>query len=158
MARPPSAANKVTTRGQARAAGVKHQVKPLCQPSVGVGQLVSLEPVRTFFTASRRLRCAAPLARPPPGSALERPPGTGAPTPDSSRKSAKLTRPGCPVQRDCLPRRCNVQLAATASMAAHRAVACDRLCRAIDTKATCTESPPATNRTVEGHVHDTVGY
>jgi hypothetical protein len=31
-----------------------------------------------------------PLARPPPGSALGRPPGTGAPTPDSSRRSVPL--------------------------------------------------------------------
>ena len=37
MARPPSAANRITT-GHAQAGGVKHQVKPPCQPSAGVGQ------------------------------------------------------------------------------------------------------------------------
>src|ERR687887_591492 len=37
MARPPPAANDLTT-GHARAGGVKHQVKPTCQPSAGVGQ------------------------------------------------------------------------------------------------------------------------
>ena len=37
MARPPSAANSVTT-GHARAGGVMHQMKPMCQRSVGVGQ------------------------------------------------------------------------------------------------------------------------
>ena len=35
MARPPSAANKVTTR-HARAGGVKHQMKLRCQRSAGV--------------------------------------------------------------------------------------------------------------------------
>jgi hypothetical protein len=36
MARPPFTANCVTAR-DARTGGVKHQVKPICQPSVGVG-------------------------------------------------------------------------------------------------------------------------
>jgi len=60
MARPPSAANNITT-GHARAGGVKHQVKPLCQRSVGVGHDGHLGVVRTFSTSSRACpaRCAA---------------------------------------------------------------------------------------------------
>ena len=47
-----------------------------------------------------RRRCAAPLARPPPGSALRRPPGTGAPRRRVCRRSAGLIhRTGVPGQR-----------------------------------------------------------
>src|SRR5712691_12298441 len=63
MAWPPPAANNVTT-GHARAGGVKHQVKPMCQPSVGVGQHGHALAVTTFSTASRaRLRRAGPSGR-----------------------------------------------------------------------------------------------
>jgi hypothetical protein len=39
MARPPSAANNVTTRGQAQASGVKHQMKPQWAGSTGVSTI-----------------------------------------------------------------------------------------------------------------------
>jgi hypothetical protein len=58
MTRPPSAAFNVTTR-DARAGGVKHQVKPLCQRSPGVGQRSAPRAVTTFFTGFK----GAPLAR-----------------------------------------------------------------------------------------------
>jgi len=42
------------------------------------------------YLDQERRRCAAPLARPSPGSALRRPPGTGAPTPGSCGRSSQL--------------------------------------------------------------------
>src|SRR2546423_690067 len=68
MARPPSAANNITT-GHARAGGVKHQVKPLCQPSVGVGHPSPTPACENFlygFKAARRAARPAATARTPP--------------------------------------------------------------------------------------------
>ena len=60
-----AAANKITT-GHAQAGGVKHQMNPPCQRSVGVGhrprpRCLALGAVTTFSTVSRaRLRRAGP--------------------------------------------------------------------------------------------------
>src|SRR5215469_8617830 len=49
MARPPPAAINLTTR-HARTGGVKHQMKPMCQRSVGVRHGRCPDAVMTFFT------------------------------------------------------------------------------------------------------------
>jgi len=67
MARPPSAANEHHD-GHARADGVKHQMKPMCQRSAGVGQPVPRPPCENFlygFKAARRAARAAVSARSP---------------------------------------------------------------------------------------------
>src|ERR1700756_4038335 len=77
MARPPSAANNITTKGQPRAGGVKHQMKPLCQPSAGVGHSGHVDAVRIFFTIIKGAPSARQADRPRPRLARMRGTCTG---------------------------------------------------------------------------------
>jgi hypothetical protein len=59
-------------------------------------------PNLAVFDQERRL--AAPLARPPPGSALGRPPGTGAPRTEISRRSTRFIQRAVSLPVGHLPR------------------------------------------------------
>jgi len=67
IARPSSARDQRHDGGMPRAGGVKHQMKPMCQRSVGVGQGAALEAVTTFSTVSRARPPGAPAVRPAAG-------------------------------------------------------------------------------------------
>jgi hypothetical protein len=67
MARPPPTVINLTA-GHAQMGGVKHQMKPTCQPSAGVEHNGCCPHCDNFFTSSRARPAGAPGGQPWPGS------------------------------------------------------------------------------------------